>query len=141
MSFGGSCFLFVDDIKENWTQATHHCASHRAHLAVPNTETKDLFLREQTRKLVKCNDEYAVFCVAASDIESEGVWKWSTSNTLVVHFNWSPGQPQNTSGEDCLIYTKYDDFRGWHDDLCTDNGHFICEKTGHFVDTIIGYHF
>ena len=111
MSYEHTCLLFSDIIKENWTQADHHCAAHRANLVIADFSGKDVFLREQTRKLVKCKDEYAVFWIGANRIES-GVWKWYTNSQPVVNFNWSTGQPQNRSGEHCLIYTNFDKYGG-----------------------------
>ena len=137
MSYGQTCILFSDILKENWTQAAHHCAAHRANLAIADSSGKDAFLREQTRKLVKCKDEYAVFWIGANRIGS-GVWKWYTNNQPVVNFNWSPEQPQNRTGEDCLIYTNYDKYGGWHDDYCTDRGYFICEKLAYLLSSVIG---
>ena len=136
MSFSGSCYLFIEDIKENWTQAINHCSSHRSHLATIESSAENNFIVEQTQKIVKC--DYPGFWLGASDREVDGVWTWHTSGEPVSYTNWHTGvngvQPQNGTDEDCLCILEY----AWHDCFCYEKLYFICETLVHYAGIIIG---
>ena len=41
--------------------------------------------------------------IGGSDVDSEGNWKWMTSQILFNYTDWYPGEPNNYGGnEDCL---------------------------------------
>ena len=83
---------------------------------------------------MKCDPSMIVFWLAASDKEREGTWLWYAARQPVKYSNFGRGEPANTTGEDCLALTKFDNFAGWHDDLCTHTGYFICEKQANSID-------
>ncbi|XP_053389490.1 uncharacterized protein LOC128552474 [Mercenaria mercenaria] len=50
VTFDDSCYLFADEIKLDWTEATHFCASHGgSHVATIENEAELLFLRTNVR--------------------------------------------------------------------------------------------
>ena len=86
MSFFGSCFLFIDDIKENWTHAINHCSSHRAPLATIESAAENNFIEEQSQRFVQC--EHPAFWLGANDRGVEGVWAWYTSDEPAAYTDW-----------------------------------------------------
>ena len=130
ISFRGSCYLFIDDSFEHWPSAMQHCASHGAHLASIETSDKDTFIRGVSNRLFKCNWNYSTsFWIGGTDDAIEGIWTWHDTNKPLTYFDWSPGQPQNRTSEDCLCLFGLHDFR-WDDAHCaTEMFHFICEQS------------
>lgn len=138
VTFRGSCYLFIDDISGVWSDAVHHCAAHNAHLASIETTDEDKFLRNQSNKLFKCGrNSSASFWVRGTDDVIEGIWAWHDTNEPVTFTSWAPGQPQNSSGEDCLVLFGMHGFL-WDDAFCTDKYHFICEENEEIVGSVVG---
>ncbi|XP_045187916.2 perlucin-like [Mercenaria mercenaria] len=129
-----SCYLFADEIKLDWTEATHFCASHGgSHVATIENEAELLFLEDQCKRLFKqgtSRDHW--FWLGATDDEVEGVWVWYTDHSRLSdgYTNWYPGQPEtgDKNNQDCaclwgpISYT-------WHDCHCELKSHFICEQS------------
>ena len=83
MSFSGSCFIFIDDIKENWTHAINHYSAHRSHLATIESAAENNFIEEQSQRFVQC--EHPAFWLGANDRDVERVWAWYTSGEPVAY--------------------------------------------------------
>ena len=47
--------------------------------------------------------EDIAYWIGLNDIESEGTWNWSESDTTPVYTNWDYNEPNNLAGnEDCV---------------------------------------
>ena len=74
------------------------------------------------------------YWIGLTDADVESEWKWCDGRILSMYTNWAPGQPNNhNNNQDCVAIRKghfFDtDYDGeWHDDTCTDEKGFICEK-------------
>ncbi|CAC5391768.1 unnamed protein product [Mytilus coruscus] len=68
------------------------------------------------------------FWLGGTDIEKEGDWIWSTSQTDIIFNDWSVGQPSNSKGEEHCLQMKLRYNLKWNDDPCTEGKRFICEK-------------
>lgn len=51
-------------------------------------------------------------------------WKWDNSSSEMVFTNWDTSQPENITGEDCVVITS---FGRWHDYKCLRKFYIICE--------------
>jgi len=90
------CYLWGNE-KKNWTAAEDFCRGEGGHLATVNTNaTKEFVLEGLARKNLNWT------WIGGSDIENEGVWKWTDCTPWEPVF-WAPGQPDNTqNNQDCL---------------------------------------
>ena len=62
--------------------------------------------------------------IGASDLASEGDWRWTSNNEVLNYTNWTPGQPDNFVGQDCAAIVN----RGlWEDFDCSNKRAFICQ--------------
>ncbi|VDI74243.1 Hypothetical predicted protein [Mytilus galloprovincialis] len=67
------------------------------------------------------------YWIGATDFETEDVWKWNTTQTMVTVTDWSPGQPDNYLGnQDCVQIMTSEGYR-WDDNLCEALRAFACE--------------
>ena len=59
----------------------------------------------------------------------QGEYRWADTFEKVTYLPWSPGQPDNGAGEDCLGFNLDSDGRfRYHDYICTDRLGLICER-------------
>ncbi|KAK2178148.1 hypothetical protein NP493_560g01121 [Ridgeia piscesae] len=131
------CYKFVRDLA-SWAEAKVYCGVMRAHMMEVRTSatlfwlTGQLNARESTfRHHLLEKPEY---WLGATDLTSEGQWRWDPSNTVVPGF-WMPGgQPDNYLGyQNCLAIKR----RPWvgityrfFDDDCYQKKFYICERRG-----------
>ncbi|XP_061166262.1 perlucin-like [Saccostrea echinata] len=73
------------------------------------------------------NDKVAAdYWIGGNDIESEGNFKWIGSEQPFTFTYWMSGQP-DPAEQDCVEIRGVSNFR-WHDETCTHQHRFICEK-------------
>ena len=64
--------------------------------------------------------------IGINDLTTEGTFQYATGGDL-VYTNWSNGEPNNGSGiEDC-VETRWDHGTKWNDGSCADLQPSICE--------------
>jgi len=122
------CYLWGNE-KKNWTAAEDFCRGEGGHLATVNTNaTKEFVLEGLARKNLNWT------WIGGSDIENEGVWKWTDCTPWEAEF-WAPGQPDNThNNQDCLtlVHNWYWNNgvlnRMWDDLGCIVEWEFLCSK-------------
>ena len=59
-----------------------------------------------------------------NDLAVEGSWVWSNGEP-VAYTNWSPGEPNDSAGEDCqqILWSGY----AWNDLNCASALPYVCE--------------
>ena len=125
---GDHCSLWGDE-KKNWTAAEDFCRGEGGHLATMNTNaTKEFVLEGLTRR------NLGKIWIGGSDIEEEGVWKWTDCTPWEDMF-WAPGEPNNYgNNEGCLVQWQESSERNpkqwnlWNDDVCSKETKFLCRK-------------
>ena len=65
--------------------------------------------------------------IGVSDIIEEGRWEYISTQEVVSHTDFAPGQPDPATGEDCVALWK-DHHGQWDDAHCASNFFFICEE-------------
>lgn len=123
--FSSSCYG-VSNEALSWPEALEVCERFGAGLVEVDNAAENEFIKGIGR-----SRGYQGTWLGATDIFSDGHWKWmSSGRTLSSGFtDWQPGQPANDGGpESCMTNWKTDgfDYR-WGDLLCGLAMHFVCE--------------
>ena len=122
------CYIFVNETK-TWTDAQATCKARHGYLAEPKTSEQNSTI--SGRILPRYHPDTSVW-LGATDMTSEGSWKWATSKTPVSDglTNWNPGQPDDggaSHDEDCMVFDETT--KHWDDIHCANNKRaFICQK-------------
>lgn len=111
---GNTCYLYDKETGEDWVSAVNMCRSLGAKLAEPDTREEMEFLRG-----------FVHGWIGASDMDTEGVFKWESSKNRAEHLPWWPRTPDNYGGnQDCVII--------WgsmiNDEDCSKRYRYVCEK-------------
>ena len=60
---------------------------------------------------------YDTFHIGATDVETEGTFRWITTNSALTYTNWRHGEPsRNVIHEDCV--GMFSDNGKWNDYAC-----------------------
>ncbi|XP_033127374.1 alpha-N-acetylgalactosamine-specific lectin-like [Anneissia japonica] len=131
--FQESCYRAFGT-KLNWQAAENAChdlfnGDTTAHLVSINSEAENLFVYElwksATGNMVAQYD--VTFWMGLTDADVEGTWVW-TDGSEVSFTNWKPGQPDNSSGEDCAHQSNGDpNSNTWNDWGCEQEIYYVCE--------------
>jgi len=65
-----------------------------------------------------------IYWLGGSDLVTEGEWQWTSEQETFKYTNWMPKEPNNLTGEDCLL-NNWLGHGKW--------GDFVCERTEYFV--------
>ncbi|XP_062612325.1 perlucin-like protein [Saccostrea cucullata] len=125
--YSNNCYLFVTRYPMEWIDAMTFCKAYGAKLAEIKSSSVNYFLKHEARRLTRGSGRY---WLGAIDIFSEGVWKWTSSNTRVYYSNWGRGEPNNvgSKGEHCAQLFSSHKF-AWNDGRCHERHNFICQKS------------
>ncbi|VDI53177.1 Hypothetical predicted protein [Mytilus galloprovincialis] len=104
---------------DNWNDQ-HHCLLMTLRF---NLEWADRSCGDINRFI--CEKTY---WLGGTDIENEGDWMWSTSQTDITFADWGDGQPRNSDGNEHCLQMKYEYGLTWNDDPCIFKKRFVCEK-------------
>ncbi|CAC5391770.1 unnamed protein product [Mytilus coruscus] len=136
------CYYFSDD-KTNWNDAKSICESYEGMLVEVISSCELDFLKTKATGYSSYNIYYGyvylhkvsfiAFWLGGTDIEKEGNWIWSTSQTDITFNDWGLHQPSNTNGKEHCVQMKREYNLKWNDDPCMLGTRFICEKK--FVHT------
>ncbi len=66
------------------------------------------------------------FWISLNDREEEDVWLWGDGSALAYTSQWSPGEPNDSSGEDC-VHSNWNGTGTWNDIDCSTEQPFVCE--------------
>ena len=125
-SFQGSCYaLSNNDL--NWWTAKENCINNSAQLVKIESSGETNFIKTQ---FLSGTVDY---WIGLTDVETEGIWKWSDGSIVSGYTYWGDSQPNNINGnQDCggirmgWHYNQYFDAE-WHDNKCTLTKGYICE--------------
>lgn len=125
---------FVHNNKEvTFLEAWRLCQSIGHRLATITSE-EDSQLLEQA--IAKSSNPKGPWFIGGTDLGNEGHFVWISTNKpigyLTGYFNYSPGQPDNTDGnEDCLEIGRWGGVV-WNDIHCDWRQRYICEHVSAF---------
>ena len=109
--------------KLNWDDAGQKCKGNSGDLVTINNANENA----RILGLIRCSpDDY---WIGLNDIQTEGIFKWISSNTTPSFTNWNPAnprEPNNYFGEDCVVLRELHNFK-WNDVPCRSKHRFICE--------------
>jgi len=121
---GDHCYLFGDE-KKNWTAAEDFCRGEGGHLATVNTNATKVFVLEGfNRRNIR-----QWTWIGGSDIEEEGVWKWTDCTKWEAEF-WSSDN-YNNYNQDCLILALHVHCN--FNDLVDNNFRSFCNEVFSFM--------
>uniref|UniRef100_A0A8W8M6Z1 C-type lectin domain-containing protein n=1 Tax=Magallana gigas TaxID=29159 RepID=A0A8W8M6Z1_MAGGI len=130
---GSSCYAFITDAPDGWTEAEFHCNLMHSRLVEIETVVEDEFLR------LHLMDSKATgsFWIGLTDTLVEGEMVWMSTQKIAQYTNWWPGEPNNLYTEDCATLKSGYSFH-WNDESCSNKNKFICEKESHGNENVIG---
>jgi hypothetical protein len=112
----GKTYRFCD-VALTRTQAVNSCSGDGSHLVKIETSTENSWIASNLAGL----DRWT----GLTDMAAEGVWRWQDGSLLGSYRNWSPGEPNGGSSENCMMMWVGG---AWNDLNCTWTLPFICEK-------------
>ncbi|XP_069114313.1 perlucin-like [Argopecten irradians] len=126
-------FWYAWCLESYWGEATSlrgyaFCEKLNGRLTEVDSEAKRNFLKTTTISIDKHR------WLAASDIVTEGKWRWEISGNIVEnHTDWQDGNPDNEGSlgpdADCLVMGSWVNY-GWDDVECFNLHRPICEIQG-----------
>ncbi|XP_060571127.1 low affinity immunoglobulin epsilon Fc receptor-like [Ruditapes philippinarum] len=122
-----SCYILKKEAVD-WFQAQEWCKKNEAKLVEYSDMDEVTFVLSTARSYHYWGTRnWAGFWVGATDLQHEGVFKWSSSHNN-LHFNyWLQGQPDKISvDEDCMV-TQVNQQGKWNYAPCKGKLNFVCE--------------
>ncbi|VDH94800.1 low affinity immunoglobulin epsilon Fc receptor [Mytilus galloprovincialis] len=121
------CYFFSDS-ERSWNDAKIICENKDGMLAEVKSSCEKDFLKTTATAFALS------FWLGGTDIQNEGDWIWTSSQTVVTFDDWTVDAPNNRFGnEHCLAIRKLNGFQ-WNDDDCSSSFRFICEKEIYIMD-------
>jgi len=130
VSYSSSSYLIFDD-KKQWVEALASCRTIGAELVKIESQNETEFINAtflSTRKSI---------WIGLTDVQEEGVWKWSDGTSLQGYSNWGPKEPNNNEdSQHCVVVVMGmmgDDYfdAEWNDWVCEKINFYLCEKETH----------
>ncbi|KAJ3605426.1 hypothetical protein NHX12_027473 [Muraenolepis orangiensis] len=121
--FNDYCYLFSYLSMRPWAEARADCLNQGGDLVSITDPFEQAFLQG----MVSLSTTGISMWMGAHDSITEGGWNWSDGSPF-RYINWSPGNPDNYYGEDCLAI--HINGGQWNDDKCEHNRGYICKRRG-----------
>eukprot|EP00105_Crassostrea_gigas_P002356 XP_011414857.1 PREDICTED: perlucin [Crassostrea gigas] len=120
-----TCYRVVR-IQATWPEALAYCEAYRAELAIIQSAEEQKLL-ENYIKTEAASLSSHTFWLGASDIMTEGDWRWAVTLDQVTYQNWAQGAPNNGHNlAHCLHISGGSGFL-WKDGNCENKHYFVCE--------------
>jgi len=121
-----SCYRF-SSFNTTWHEAREYCSAFGADLVSLDT-LKESYILDY---LIKSKTEFESamgWWTSGNYIARNRRWMWTTKHHLkpMGFERWGPGEPNSRSTAHCLLLYKYANYM-WHDGICSELHHFICE--------------
>ncbi len=120
---GGHRYLFCPG-PASWTEARAACRALGYHLATANDSGEDMWLVQRIEALLGAD---ALTWHGLNDRAAEGRFDWA-DGAVDNHRRWAGGQPNDHSGQDCVLWERPSDGGGWNDDDCGSDRAYVCES-------------
>ena len=120
------CFHLVTELETFFIAESRCVLQYSGHLATPDTENKDTFLRMKLVELYGNDEARHLLWFGAY---RTGTWGYTSGETFDFT-NWMEGQP-NLDGDVCAAYHEYiasGSYFEWADKPCGQEFWFICEE-------------
>ncbi|XP_022308519.2 perlucin-like isoform X1 [Crassostrea virginica] len=121
IQFQDTCYFF-SHTTTNWYEAGNACTLFHSKLAEPRTVADINFLKSHSQSLGR------TMWIGVSDIIEEGRWEYTSTQEVVSHTDFSPGQPENGRTEENCIALWREHHGQWDDAVCAEKHFFICEE-------------
>ncbi|XP_071136766.1 galactose-specific lectin nattectin-like [Mytilus edulis] len=117
--FGNNCY-YISNVANSWNDSEVTCIKNGSMLAEVKSSCENDFLKTKVNGSLE-------YWIGGTDIQNENLWIWSSSETKLTFFDWSPNQPNNYyGGQHCLEFNYKS---AWNDKECALLRPFICEKS------------
>ena len=134
---GTSCYKLSTSNK-TWKNAKKECEKWNGRLVKVESSEENDFIKTELLPT-----KYGNYWIGLSDSDNEGDWMWTDGTQLDSdgYKNWGDDQPKNNknNNEDCVVIrirkSDPDHYGKWHDQRCSKERRYICEKPGH-VDSL-----
>ncbi|XP_062614263.1 C-type lectin domain family 4 member C-like [Saccostrea cucullata] len=119
-SSNGKSIYILFQRRMTWIQSQDWCSGIGGKLAEVETEEENNFIVNNS---LSVTNTIGGVWAGGTDIETEGVWKWASTNTNITFFAWTDGEPNNLLQlENCLELGS-----AWNDVYCENRRRFLCE--------------
>jgi len=115
----GESYYFISDGKLEWPKAQFDCMNRNGHLLELSVDTK----LSKLQPFLNSKFTNRSFWVGASDLETEGLFRWFYSGDIFNKDLWS--KTTNNTGDHCVKLNG--DFMKFSDSDCEEIGYYICE--------------
>ena len=111
-----------DPIEVNWNDAKADCEAYGYEIVVMETSSENDWL------IAQINGSWWIGLGDGNGIlnASEGNYRWA-DGSAPTYFDWLPGEPNDSGGEDCVEVRGNDGEEGWNDEACGSARAWICE--------------
>ncbi|XP_076014518.1 uncharacterized protein LOC143007034 [Genypterus blacodes] len=122
-AFNDYCYLVNYLSVRTWAEARADCVNQGGDLVSVTDPFEQAFLHAITQQIPTGISLW----MGGHDSITEGGWEWMDGKPF-RYINWSPGNPDNYDGEDCLSIL----INGgqWNDDKCEAKRGYICKRRG-----------
>ncbi|XP_061732556.1 macrophage mannose receptor 1 isoform X2 [Nerophis ophidion] len=121
--FNDFCYLFNSLSMRTWAEARADCINQGGDLI----SITDPFEQAFVQGVIQSTPNGVSLWMGGHDTITEGGWEW-TDGSPFRYVHWSPGNPDDYYGEDCL--SIYINGGYWNDDNCGHKRGYICKRRG-----------
>ncbi|KAM9450976.1 lymphocyte antigen 75-like [Clarias gariepinus] len=121
--FNDYCYHIVPLSMRKWAEARADCVHQNGDLLSITETHEQSFIQAHIQSV----PTGVSLWMGGHDSVTEGGWEW-TDLSPFCYINWSPGNPDNYDGEDCL--SIYINNGLWNDDNCDYRRGYICKRRG-----------
>ncbi|XP_062868150.1 macrophage mannose receptor 1 [Trichomycterus rosablanca] len=121
--FNDYCYYFNSLNYRKWAEARADCLHQGGDLTSITEPFEQGFIQSQIQSI----PTGVSLWIGGHDSVTEGGWEWMDLAPF-RYINWSPGNPDDYYGEDCL--SIYINSGLWNDDNCENRRGYICKRRG-----------
>ncbi|XP_069134503.1 uncharacterized protein [Argopecten irradians] len=119
---GDSCYFLSKDVA-SWAEASMICTTLHSRLAVVESADENNFLKATARRFNAHS-----YLIAGTDMEVEGVWRWTATGDKISYLDWGGHDPNGGEYGNCVVMWRDFGYQ-WADESCHVARNFICEMS------------